>query len=118
MRRIIKLATWILPLITGAALLGVLSMSVFATDGAEEGVVAQEVESNVAMCFGLPATIVGTGSGDFLVGTPGDDVIQGFSGVDCLGASIGALMKLKRRVLVSFMGTAHVITLGTSWISV
>ena len=37
-----------------------------------------------ASCFGLPATIVGTGGDDVLVGTAGPDVISGLGGNDII----------------------------------
>ena len=38
----------------------------------------------VPMCFGMPATIVGTAGDDTLTGTPGDDVIVGLEGTDVI----------------------------------
>ena len=41
----------------------------------------------VPMCFGMPATIVGTPGDDVLTGTPGDDVIVGLEGTDVINAA-------------------------------
>jgi len=43
----------------------------------------------VPMCFGMPATIVGTADDDTLTGTPGDDVIVGLEGTDTISATDG-----------------------------
>jgi len=43
----------------------------------------------VPMCFGMPATIVGTAGDDVLTGTPGDDVIVGLEGTDTISATDG-----------------------------
>jgi Ca2+-binding RTX toxin-like protein len=40
------------------------------------------------ICFGMPATIVGTHGNDILPGTPGDDVIVGRGGDDLLGVDV------------------------------
>jgi Ca2+-binding RTX toxin-like protein len=41
------------------------------------------------MCFGKPATIIGTAGDDTLTGTPGDDVIVGLEGTDTINTSGG-----------------------------
>ena len=43
----------------------------------------------VPMCFGMPATIIGTSGDDTLTGTPGDDVIVGLEGTDVIDAPDG-----------------------------
>ena len=48
------------------------------------GLVGAPANAAVPLCFGKPATIVGTAGNDFLVGTPGPDVIWGGAGDDHL----------------------------------
>ena len=66
---------------------GVLVAAVAAWAGGSP--LAAGAAEPVPMCFGMPATIIGTADDDVLSGTAGDDVIVGLEGTDVIHAGGG-----------------------------